>query len=61
MSSNQRFEESGGAWMRWRLPVTFGAGWIGGIVGMKQASIAAKNYMHAIEDPALRTVYVPHL
>lgn len=47
--------------MRWRLPVTFGAGWIGGIVGMKQASIAAKNYMHAIEDPALRTVYVPHL
>lgn len=44
--------------MRWRLPVTFGAGWIGGIVGMKQAQIAAKNYIHAIEDPALRTVYV---
>lgn len=40
------------------MVVTVGAGWVGSVVGMKQAQTSVRSALSSIEDPVLRDVYV---
>lgn len=57
--TNSKFvlKESGGNWLRMRLPVVAISAWVGSIIGAKQARSLSRTLTNSIEDPNLREVY----
>jgi hypothetical protein len=40
-----------------RLPISLAAGWIGGVIGARQAKFMTRALTSSLEDPRLQEVY----